>query len=300
MKFNGENQILKQCFSKGAPMLAFFNGRYLPQDEIVISPDDRGFLFADGLYEVIRSYQGNLFQTRSHLERLNYGARTLRFKTTDFHYLAETAAKLIRENDLIEGEATVYFQVTRGAAPRTHAFPDPKTDLTVYLTARPFSPHRNDLEKGVNIFLVSDQRWARCDIKTVGLTANVLAHQLARERQAQEAVFVRDGVLLEGTHTNLFAVVEGTVVTSPLTNYILGGITRLVVLELCRKLGLPFREAPVFEADLERVEELMIVGTTTEVTPVVKINGRPFQSGEPGRITRLLQKALRELTQQPA
>lgn len=281
-------------------MLAYFNGRYLPQDEIVISPDDRGFLFADGLYEVIRSYKGILFQTRAHLERLNYGARALRFKTTDFHDLAETADKLIRENDLIKDEATVYIQVTRGAAPRTHAFPDPKTALTVYLTARPFSPHGNDLENGVNIILVSDQRWARCDIKTVGLTANILAHQLAREHQAQEAVFVRDGVLLEGTHTNLFAVFDGTVVTSPLTNYILGGITRLVVLEICRKLGLPCREAPVFEAELERAEELMIVGTTTEVTPVVRIHGRQFQSGEPGRITRRLQKALQELTRRPA
>lgn len=280
-------------------MLAFFNGRFLPQDEIVISPDDRGFLFADGLYEVIRSYQGILFQTRAHLERLNYGARALRFQTTDFHDLAETAEKLIRENNLKEGEATIYIQVTRGAAPRTHSFPDPKTALTVYMTARPFSPHRNELENGVPIILVSDQRWARCDIKTVGLTANILAHQLAREQQAQEAVFVRDGVLLEGTHTNLFAVIDGTVVTSPLTNYILGGITRLVVLGLCRKLGLPCREAPIFEADVERAEEIMIVGTSTEVTPVVRIQDRKFQSGEPGRITRRLQKALQELTRRP-
>ena len=278
-------------------MLAYLNGQYLPQAEIFISPDDRGFLFADGLYEVIRGYNGILFQAKAHFARLNHGARSLRFRTVDFHYLAEAAEKLIRENELREGDATVYIQVTRGAGPRTHYFPHPETPLTVYMAARSFTPHQEDLEKGINIILVSDQRWARCDIKTIGLTANVLANQRAQEHNAREAVFVRDGVLLEGTHSNFMAVLNGILVTYPKSNYILSGITRQVVLDLCAQLNIPCREAPVYETDLEKAEELMMAGTTLEVTPVVRVQGHSFGSGMPGPVTRQLQKALQKLTQ---
>jgi D-alanine transaminase len=277
-------------------MIAYFNGRYLPQEEISISPDDRGFLFADGIYDVVRSYEGRLFETRAHLERLAYGAGALRFVTMDFLYLGEVAERLLEDNQLKSGQATVYFQVTRGAAPRTHSFPPSGTDLTVYAAARPFTPRRDDSEKGVEVLLVPDQRWARCDIKTVGLTANVLANQAAKENQARESIFVRDGILLEGTHTNIFAVFDGVVVTPPKTNYLLGGITRQVVLGICREEGLSVREASLPESEIDRADELMIVGTTTEVIPVVRIYGRPFQSAGPGPITLRLQKAFREKT----
>ncbi len=277
-------------------MIAYFNGRYLPKDEISISPDDRGFLFADGIYDVVRVYEGRPFETRAHLDRMAYGAGSLRFETTDFLYLGEVAERLIRENGLTSGQATVYFQVTRGAAPRTHHFPPPGTDLTVYACARPFTPHAEDMERGVNVLLVPDQRWARCDIKTVGLTANVLANQRARENGAAESIFVRDGALLEGTHTNLFAVRDGAVITPPRTNHILGGITRQVVIRICSELDIPLREATLLESEIDRADEWMIVGTTTEVTPVVRIHGRPFRSGEPGPVTRRLQRALSEKT----
>jgi D-alanine transaminase len=227
---------------------------------------------------------------------LSYGARALRFKSDDFLHLGEVAERLVRENDLTRGQATVYFQVTRGAAPRTHSFPPAETDLTVYVAAKPFEPHQEDLDKGVNVLLVPDQRWARCDIKTVGLTANVLANQLAKESRAAESIFVRDGVLLEGTHTNVFAVFDGLVVTPPRTNYILGGITRQVVIGLCGELGIPLREASLLQSEIDRAEELMIVGTTTEVTPVVRIHDRPFRTGRPGPITLRLQKALQAKT----
>jgi len=277
-------------------MLAYLNGHYLPKDEIFIAPDDRGFLFADALYEIIRSYEGRLFETQAHFDRLKYGARELRFTIMNLDHLAEVAKNLIQKNNLLCGDATIYIQVTRGAAPRTHHFPPLETPLTIYVSGSPFLPHKTEIEKGVDIIMVSDQRWARCDIKTVGLTANVLANQLARERNAFEAVFVRDGTLLEGTHTNIFAVFDGKVITPPKTNYILAGITRDVVLSLCQKLGLPFQERPIFESQIDLADELMIVGTTVEITPIVKINGKKFGSGEPGTITRRLQKAFRELT----
>lgn len=275
-------------------MVGYLNGSYLPKERIAISPDDRGFLFADGLYEVIRSYDGTLFQVQAHLDRLIYGARALRFNTVDFLYLIDVAQELIHRNHLSQGDATVYLQVTRGIAPRAHLFPSPETPLTIYATASSFSPSDAALEHGINVTLVPDQRWTRCDVKTVSLIANVLARQQARDRGAFEAIFVRDGVALEGTHTNFFGVFDGTVVTAPRTNYILGGITRQVALDICRNLSIPFQERPILESELQHAEELMVIGTTTEITPIVTIDNKKVGSGGPGTMTRRLQEAFRE------
>jgi D-alanine transaminase len=274
-------------------MIAYLNGRFLPEEDIRISASDRGFLFADALYEVVRTYEGRLFETAAHWARLSYGARALRFNRTDFRDLTEVAEALLRENGLTRGDATVYVQVTRGQAPRSHPFPPPETPLTVYASARSFTPKRFASD-GVSVILVSDQRWARCDIKTVGLTANVLAQQQAVDHGAYEALFVRDGAVLEGTHSNLFTVFDGTVVTPPRTNYILGGITRQVILDLCKELSIPAVESPVFESRLMEADEIMVVGTTTEITPVLRVNGQKLRSGVPGEITRRLWKAFQD------
>jgi len=274
-------------------MIAYFNGRYLDRDEVAVSPDDRGFLFADGLYEVIRSYEGRLFETAAHLERLARGARDLRFRETDFGDLTEVAETLVAGNGLVEGDATVYLQVTRGVAPRTHRFPPEGTPLTVFASARPFTPHVEEMEHGVEVILVPDRRWARCDLKTIGLLPNVLAHQEAMDAGASEALFLREGVLTEGTHSNVLAVLGGEVVTPPLTGAILGGITRAVVLELCRELHVPVREEPLPVERAERAEEVMIVGTTVEVTPVLRFLNGGFKAAGPGPVTRRLQAALR-------
>jgi D-alanine transaminase len=274
-------------------MIAYFNGRFLEEEEVRISPKDRGFVFADALYEVIRSYEGLLFEAHAHWDRLSYGAKALRFNRINFEDLTDVAETLIRKNGLAKGDATVYFQVTRGQAPRSHAFPPPETPLTIYASARPYYPKSPSLE-GVSVILVSDQRWARCDIKTVGLTANILAYQQALDHHASEALFVRDGVVLEGTHTNLFTVIEGVVVTPPRTNYILGGITRQVVLDLCKELSIPAEENPVFESRILKADEIMVVGTTMEITPVFRVNGQKLRSNAPGEVTQRLWKAFRE------
>jgi D-alanine transaminase len=274
-------------------MIVYFNGRYLRQEDVRISPEDRGFVFADALYEVVRTYDGRLFETQAHWARLSYGAKALRFNRTDFADLTDVAETLLRENGLTSGDATVYLQVTRGQAPRAHAFPPRETPLTVYASARPYST-KGTSSDGVSVITVSDQRWARCDIKTVALTANVLALQQAADHGAYEALFVRDGAVLEGTHTNLFTVFDGTLVTPPRTNYILGGITRQVILELCKELSIPIAEQPVFESRLLEADEIMVVGTTTEITPVLSVNGHKLRSGEPGPISKRLSKAFRE------
>jgi len=215
-------------------MLSYFNGKYLPKDQISISPDDRGFLFADALYEVMRSYSGCLFQAEAHIERLNYGAREIRLNTTEFSYLTEVAQHLIEENHLTKGDALIYIQVSRGVASRGHQFPSQNTPLTVYATIQPFTPLTDALENRTSVVFVTDMRWARADIKSVSLLPNVLAMQQANDAGATEAILIRDGSVTEGTKSNFFAVTEGTVITRPRTNYSLGGIARQVIIGLCK------------------------------------------------------------------
>ncbi len=276
-------------------MIVYFNGRFMDKQEVVVSPDDRGFLFADGLYEVIRSYQGILFRPMDHIARLNHGAKHLRLSRTDFADFVPIAQALIEKNGLLTWDATVYFQVTRGQAPRSHAFPSPLPELTVYAFASRFDAERGEKLKaqGISAITVADQRWARCDMKTTALTANVLANQAAVEQNAKEAIFVRDGVLLEGTHSNFMAVKDNVLVTAPLSNYILGGITRNVIVELCERENIPLTFGPVFEKDIPGFQEMMVVGTTLEVTPVVKLNHAPVGDGRPGAVTTKLQALLK-------
>ena len=276
-------------------MLAYFNGGIFPENEIRISPDDRGFLFADGIYEVIRSYSGRLFKAREHIERLQYGAENLGFNTTDFEYLIDVSNKLIKKNELTKGDALVYIQVTRGAALRTHYFPPKDTSLTVFAKAWAFDRHAEELQIGANIILIPDQRWARCDIKSTGLLMNAMGQQLAKERGASEAVFMRDGFITEGTHTNFFAVSGGTVITPPNTNYILEGITRKAVIDLCVHYKISYIERAISQSEIVRMDELFISGTTVEITPVVQINGVPIKNGRPGPITRRLQEAFAKI-----
>lgn len=275
--------------------LVYFNGKFSPKQDVRISPDDRGFLFADGVYEVMLSYGGKFFKFDEHLQRMQCGLRELRINVTDIGYLKEVAETLVRKNGFKEIDAKVYIQITRGVAPRSHTFPTPEVSPTIYATASPFHLHQDAWQHGANVLLVPDIRWARCDIKSVALLPNTLAFQQARDFGAHEAVFVRDGVITEGAHTNFCAVYNGTLITAPKSNYILSGITRTVVIDLCRKLQIPVKEFPIFERDLPQADECLIVGTTTEITPAVSINNRNVGDGTPGPITRALQQAFRNL-----
>lgn len=275
-------------------MLVYLNGNYLPREEATISVDDRGFLFADGAYEVVRIVRGRPHLLQEHLDRMAIGLAALRIEFDGVDGLTEVAHRLVEENELQE-DATLYLQVTRGSAPRKHAFPAPETPPTVFAMARPFTPHPEKLyEDGVPVITVPDIRWARCDIKSIALLPNVLANQQAREAGMHEALLVRDGVVLEGSQSNLFAVRDGTLITYPSCNYILSGITRALVLEIADRLGIPAREGPVYLEQLDRVDELFLTGTTTEVMPIRSVDGNPIGGGKPGPITRRLLAAYRE------
>lgn len=276
-------------------MIAFLNGNYVPKDQLQISPDDRGFLFADGAYEVIRCYEGKLFQADAHIARLARSIGELRIVFDEIDQLKNVAARLIKENNLTRGQAIVYLQITRGAAPRTHRFPPKETKATVYAYAASFKPHQNELDNGTKIILLSDTRWSRCDIKSISLLPNILAHQFAIDNDATEAVFVRDGVITEGTHTNFCAIFEGQLVTAPKSNYILAGITREIVMQLCGKFNILVKESPILETDLKKADELMLIGTTVEITPIVQVDDWQVADGKTGPITRKLQQAFYQL-----
>jgi D-alanine transaminase len=272
-------------------MIVYLNGQFMPLDQASISPLDRGFNFGDSVYEVVRAYGGRLFRLEEHFGRLADSLAKMRMGAY-LSPLKDVPARLLAENALQAAEALVYLQVTRGAAARRHAFPPPDTRATILGMAWAYSQDPEWSRPGMKVITVPDDRWARCDIKVTALAPNVLAHQRAHEAGAHEAVFVRDGVALEGTHTNLFAVFEGEARTAPLTNYILPGVTRAAVLELCREHGIPCRETTIFAQDLAAAEELFLVGTTAEVSPVHALDGRVLPAARP--VTDKLARLFRE------
>lgn len=274
-------------------MQVYLNGTYLDHARATIPVDDRGFLFADGVYEVIRVYGGQPFLAEPHMRRLRNGLAALHIDSSVVDGLTDVAERLIRENG-VDGDGTIYVQVTRGVAPRKHAFPDPGVAPTIYVIAKPFKQHSRDyFENGVAAIAVPDTRWTRCDIKSIALLPNVLANQQAHAAGAFEALFIKDGVLIEGSHSNLFGVLDGTLMTYPSCNYILSGITRTLVLDMARELDIPAREAPLPWDRIDDIEELFLSGTTTEVMPVTRVDDRIVGDGRRGPITTRLQEAYR-------
>ena len=275
-------------------MWVYLDGSFLPQEQAMISPFDRGFLFSDGVYEVIRYYPPHgYFQKEAHLRRLQYGMEQLRIEKVDTAQIGEVVEDLLRRNEHTAAQAISYIQVTRGShVPRQHFFPPSSTQPTVWITTNPFKPHAEEIEKGVRVLLEDDTRWARCDIKTIALIPNVLSRQRAVEAGAAETIWARDGFITEGTHTNVCAVKGGMLITPPRSNFILSGVTRRVILDLCRTLSIPFQEASIEKSEIASLNECMIIGTTTEVTPVIRINDISIADGMPGPITRQLQNEL--------
>lgn len=275
-------------------MLVYLNGDFVPKAEARLPVDDRGFLFGDGIYEVTRAVDGRLFEAERHLARLRAGAAALALPLTDAlaAELPAVWARLLAANGLTGGEATVYLQVTRGAAPRTHQFPPAGTPPTIFASASPLLPPDAVRARGAAIVTQPDIRWARCDIKSVNLLPNVLAKQAATEAGAFEAVFVRDGIVTEGAQTTAFAVIDGVLRTHPLSNRILPSVTRAVVLELARAQGIAVREEAFDEAAMHAAAEVFVASTTADVMPVTRIDGQLVAGGAPGPVSRALSEAL--------
>lgn len=277
--------------------VVYLNGDYLPADRARISVNDRGFLFGDGVYEVTPAYHGRLFRWARHLTRMRKGLAALGI---DYDAAALEAVKqgLLARNGLDDVPVSyIYVQVTRGIAPRTHAFPNPPVPPSVYGFAnRYIRPAREVWERGYRAVTVPDQRWALAEIKAIALLPNCLAQQAAVDAGVSDAIFVRDGIALEGSHNNLFAVFDGVVTTAPKSNYILHGVTRDLMIELAGGLGLPVEERAIPLAELYRADEVFFTGTTTEVRPSVEVDGRKIGDGKVGRVARGLFDAFLKVT----
>jgi D-alanine transaminase len=228
-----------------------------------------------------------------HFERLGRSLSAIRVEGTDLKRLRRRMHQTIVAGPFLE--ATVYIQVTRGSAPRAHVFPEGSAPLEFLFVQEFIDPYRELRETGAEVISQPDWRWERCDIKSINLLANVLAAQAAKEAGCKEALlYLPDGTLTEGTHTSLFGVVDGVLVTTENGPAILPGMTRRLIVELAAKAGIAFREQNLHRQSLGRVSELFLTGTTSEVLPVVKVDGNLIGAGWPGPVTRKLQQAYAE------
>lgn len=277
--------------------IVYLNGDFVAKEEAKISANDRGFLFGDGIYEATPFYRGQPFTMDQHWARLENGLSFLRIKFPETQEsLLQIFQTLLQKNQLDKAKRSmVYLQVTRGATPtRFHGFPTDPVPPTVYAFCKELAyPSPERWTKGFSAALAPDQRWGRVDIKTVNLLPNVLAFQDAKEQGADEAILHKDGVAMEGSHTNLFAILEIdnviTLVTHPTTNHILPGITRAVVLEEARgALDIVVEERPIKLEELRQAKEVFLTSTTSEVKPVVMIDKEPIGDGKAGATTRRL------------
>ncbi len=275
--------------------IASVNGEIVPLQEARIAALDRGFLFGDSVYEVIRVYRGKPFLLEDHLARLRRSLQAIRLPFSDLDGLRQRVLQLIARFGF--QEAILYIQITRGAdVTRQHAFPEQAQPLEFFYI-EDFEDHYEPLrQQGVAVITHPDLRWERCDIKSTNLLPNVLAAQAAKEAGAYEALlYLPDGTLLEGSRTSCFGVMEGKLLTAPSTPNILPGITRALVLRLAREMDIAVQEQVLRLADLPRVSELFLTGTTSEILPVVRVDGQMVGDGRPGPITRRLQQAYRRL-----
>jgi len=266
------------------------DGQFTERDGLAISIDDRGYYFGDGVYEVIKVYGGELYTAEEHIDRLFQSATKIKMTLPYSEVqLMEIARELVAKNNILVGH--VYIQVTRGSAPRIHQLPNPAVPPVVTGYAINNPRPMASIENGIGVKSVEDVRWLRCDIKSLNLLGNVLAKQEAHEAGCIEALLHRDGVVTEGSASNMFGVKDGTVYTHPATNLILNGITRQVVFGLCEQQGITVIENAFTLDEAFEMDEFFLTSTTSEVTPVISINGRPISSGILGPVTLKLQKA---------
>lgn len=274
--------------------IVYLNGQYIRRDEARISPDDRGFIFADGIYEVIKYYNGKPFRYADHLERLKRSLSEISIQYNKLDELEEIFLNLLYKNDLNSVQAGVYLQITRGAYQRVHHLPK-DAEPTVYAFVFELPSAMEKLENGIKVVTREDIRWLRCDIKSVALLPNTMIYNQAVDAGAGESILIRNGEVTEATHSSVLGVKNGVVVTRPLSNLILPGITRKVIMEICCQNRIPVEERPISEKELYELDEIIIAGTGSEITPVIQVNDKIIGNHKPGEITRFIQKGFFEM-----
>ncbi|KQL32563.1 D-amino-acid transaminase [Psychrobacillus sp. FJAT-21963] len=267
-----------------------WNDQIVNEEEVKIGYEDRGYQFGDGIYEVIKIYNGDVFTAKEHIDRLYASADKIQLVipyTKDV--LHKMLYDLIETNEVQNGH--IYLQVTRGTSARQHNFPTPDVDsvLTAY-TKETSRPHAQ-LENGVKACFVEDIRWLRCDIKSLNLLGNVLAKQEAVSKDCYEAIQHRGEVITEGSSSNIYGIKDGVLYTHPVSNLILNGITRKVILDCCEEVGLPVVEEAFTKAQALEMDEIIMSSTNAEVMPIVSVDEKPIGNGKRGEWTQKLQQA---------
>ncbi len=275
--------------------IVYLNGNFIPKNEASISVEDRGFNFADGIYEVIKYYHGKPFRYADHMERLRRSLHEISINFDDLDQFEVVFQSLLEQNGFANQDAGVYLQITRGCHKRIHQFPE-NIKPTVYATVFPFASKWDQLENGVKVITTEDIRWLRCDIKSISLLPNVLAAERAHEQDAVEAIFIRNGIVTEGSHSSFMAVKNGVVYTHPDSNLILPGITKIVIREICKANHISLVEEGIPASELASMDEMMIIGTGSEVSPVVQMDETLVVNGKPGPVTLFIQKKFFEQT----
>lgn len=274
--------------------IAYVNGRYVRHSQAAVHVEDRGYQFADGVYEVCEIRHGFIVDLTRHLDRLGRSLRELEISwPMQREALVAVIRETVRRNHVVNG--MFYLQVTRGAAKRDHVFPGADVTPALVITAKSINRNAGEAraEKGIAVITVPENRWDRVDIKTVGLLPNVLAREYAKRQGAQEAVFVdQDGHVKEGAATNVWIVTkEGTLVTRPAEHGILRGVTRTTVMDLAAKLGLAVEERSFSVDEVRSAREMFITAATTLVMPVVVMDGQTIGNGHPGLVAPQLRNA---------
>ena len=265
------------------------NEHLVDEQDAKVPYNDRGYVFGDGIYEYIRTYNNNIFSAKPHFERLLRSAKEIGLELKyNVDELTELIQELLAANSVVNGG--VYIQVTRGAAPRDHAFPTPSVEANVMAFTKTYERPYKLLEEGINAITTEDIRWLRCDIKSLNLLGNVLAKERAVKYNAQEAIQHRGDIVTEGSSSNVYAIKAGEIYTHPVNNYILNGITRMVIKDIAEEKGIPFNEGTFTVDFLRNADEIIVSSTSIEVMPVVKLDGEQVGDGEVGPITKSLQE----------
>lgn len=281
---------------KSYPGIVYLNGEWVTHDQAKISVFDRGFIFGDGVYEVISFYDGRPFLMEEHLQRLRNSLSVAEL-VVDLNTIPEIIYEAVKRVGLTSSDCLVYLQVTRGVAPRMHHYPEDSTPtIMAYAYNFEFGSYKH---KMIKVFVAEDERWHRCDVKTTSLMGNVRANNAGAKAGAHETILVRNGEFTEGSHSNLFFVKNGELFTHPNGHHILPGITRGKVLELCHELNLKVYEQALPLAGFGSVDEAFITGTGSEVQGIgsVILSGKEIQiSSDAGPVTTKLQEAFEKLT----
>lgn len=270
--------------------MLYVDGKWVESGEAVIQPEDRGYNFGDGIYEVVRVYKGSMYQWDAHLVRLFRSAEEIKMELPwTAAELSSIASELLQKNGITsEDDAILYLQITRGASPRQHDIPNGSRPVIMAFARRKERPYEQ-LQNGISTQLVADIRWLRCDIKTLNLLGAVLVKQEAKDAGAADCILHRDGIVTECSASNLFAIKDGQLYTHPANNLILHGITRQTVIDLAKQNNIPVHEEAFDINFVKQADELFLCGTTSEVTPIVSVDGQPVGGGQVGGVVRKLQ-----------